>query len=163
MVSSYESCGADSSVLAAGSCLACDATAGRVEPPGGTILDEGGWVLEHALSPVPLRGWLILKPRRHVEHLAELEPAEAAALGPLIARISAAMSSALAPERIYVTSFGEVVRHVHLYFVPRYAGMPPIGPGVLVQMGSGDSPWASDDAAAAEAAARVRAALGGDR
>jgi diadenosine tetraphosphate (Ap4A) HIT family hydrolase len=142
-----------------GTCLACDVTAHRIEPPGGTILDERGWLLEHALSPVPLKGWLILKPRRHVEHLGELNGDEAAALGPLIAKVSAAMTAALHPDRIYLTSFGEVVRHVHLYFVPRYAGMPPIGPGVLVQMGSGASPWACDDATAADAAARVRRAL----
>ena len=140
-------------------CLACDATAGRLQPPGGTIVEESGWLLEHALSPVPLRGWLILKPRRHVEHLAELEEGEAAALGPLISKVSAAMMSALGAERIYVASFGEIVRHVHIYFVPRYPDMPPIGPAILVQMGSGNSPWACDDEAAADAASRVRHAL----
>jgi diadenosine tetraphosphate (Ap4A) HIT family hydrolase len=140
-------------------CLACDVTARRIEPPGGTIHEAGGWLLEHALSPVPLKGWLILKPIRHVEHLAALTADEAEALGPLIAKVSAAMMRALAPDRVYLSSFGEVVRHVHFYFVPRYPDMPPIGPGVLIQMGSSDSPWACDDATAADAASRVRAEL----
>lgn len=128
-------------------------------PPGGTIHEEGGWLLEHAISPVPLRGWLILKPRRHVEHLAELNPAESQALGPLIEKVSRAMVNALGPERVYVCSFGEVVKHVHFYFVPRYPDMPPSGPSILLQMGSGDSPWACDDETAAIAAARVRSEL----
>ena len=44
-------------------CLACDVTARRIIPPGGTIHEEGDWLLEHAISPVPLKGWLILKPK----------------------------------------------------------------------------------------------------
>lgn len=140
-------------------CLACDVTARRISPPGGTIHEEGGWLLEHALSPVPLRGWLILKPKRHVEHLAALNEDEAQAMGPLIAKVSQAMMKALRPERVYLCSFGEVVKHVHLYFVPRYPDMPPAGPGIVMQMGSGDSPWACDDTTAADAASRVRAEL----
>lgn len=137
-------------------CLACDVTARRITPPGGTIYEEGGWLLEHAISPVPLKGWLILKPRRHVEHLAALNQYEAQALGPLIEKVSNAMMKALKPERVYLCSFGEVVKHVHLQFVPRYANMPPTGPAILVRMGSEDSPWACDDETAADAASRVR-------
>jgi len=140
-------------------CLACDVTARRIVPPGGTIHEEGGWLLEHAISPVPLKGWLILKPKRHVEHLAALTPGESQTLGPLIAKVSRAMEQALRPERVYVCSFGEVVKHVHFYFVPRYPSMPPSGPGILVRMGSGDSPWACDDETAATAASLVRAEL----
>ena len=140
-------------------CLACDVTARIVVPPGGTILDEGGWLLEHAISPVPLKGWLILKPKRHVEHVAELDPHESQALGPLIAKVTSAMMIALEPERVYVCSFGEVVKHVHFYFVPRYSSMPPSGPSILVQMGSPDRPWACDDETAAAAASRIRSEL----
>ena len=140
-------------------CLACDVTARRIMPPGGTIYEEGGWLLEHAISPVPLKGWLILKPTRHVEHLAALNRDEAQALGPLIEKVSNAMMRALEPERVYLCSFGEVVKHVHLYFVPRYPNMPPAGPSILVRMGSEDSPWACDDEMAADAASRVRAEL----
>ena len=140
-------------------CLACDVTARRIRPPGGTIHEEGGWLLEHAISPVPLKGWLILKPRRHVEHLAGLTDQEAEALGLLIGKVSNAIMKALGAERVYVASFGEVVKHVHLYFVPRYPDMPPDGPGILMRMGSSESPWACDDGTAADAAARVRSEL----
>ena len=145
--------------LATSGCLACDVTAGRITPPGGTILEEGGWLLEHAISPVPLKGWLILKPKRHVEHLAALNDIEARELGPLIQKVSNAIMKALEPERVYLASFGEVVKHVHFYFVPRYPDMPPSGPDILARMGSGNSPWACDDETAADAASRVRAEL----
>jgi diadenosine tetraphosphate (Ap4A) HIT family hydrolase len=130
-----------------------------VRPPGGVIHDDPLWVLEHALGPVPLAAWLILKPKRHVEHIAELTPAEANRMGPLIAQISQVMQTALGAERVYLCSFGEVVTHVHLYLLPRYRGMPTNGGQVLRLMFSGRSPWACDDQEAAEAADRVRLGL----
>jgi hypothetical protein len=39
------------------SCLACDVLAGLIEPPGGTIYEDEGWVVDHSISPVALRGW----------------------------------------------------------------------------------------------------------
>jgi diadenosine tetraphosphate (Ap4A) HIT family hydrolase len=114
--------------------MACEVLEGRLEAPGGTILREGGWVLHHSVSPCVLRGWLILKPERHVEHVAELTDEESAALGPLIQKASRALMAALGAERVYVMSMGEVVRHVHIYLVPRYADMPQHGLRVLSEM-----------------------------
>ena len=140
-------------------CIACDVVSGRIVPPGGILLDDGLWVLSHSVSPVLLRGWLILEPRRHVEHLAELTEAEAAALGPMIGRVSSAVMRALQAEKVYACSFGEVVRHVHWYLIPRYADMPADGVAVLNEMFENPSPWATSDEDAAEAASRVRTAL----
>ena len=139
-------------------CIACDVVSGRIAPPGGILLDDGLWVLSHSVSPVLLRGWLILEPRRHVEHLAELTEAEAAALGPLIARVSSAVMRALQAE-VYACSFGEVIRHVHWYLIPRYADMSVHGVVVLNEMFANPTPWACSDEDAAEAASRVRMAL----
>ena len=140
-------------------CLACATISGEVRPPGGVILDDSLWVLEHAWGPVPLAGWLILKPKRHVEHLAGLTRDEANGLGPHISKISEAMQSALDAERVYVCSFGEMIAHVHFYLLPRYADMPRNGGEVLQLMFSGRSPWACSDQEAAEAADRVRLEL----
>jgi diadenosine tetraphosphate (Ap4A) HIT family hydrolase len=140
-------------------CIACEVVSGRTLPPGGIVLDDGLWVLSHSVSPVLLRGWLILKPRRHVEHLAELTEPEAAALGPLIARVSSAVMRALQAEKVYACSFGELVRHVHWYLIPRYADMSVHGVAVLNEMFASPSPWACSDEDAAEAASRVRVAL----
>jgi diadenosine tetraphosphate (Ap4A) HIT family hydrolase len=140
------------------SCLACDVIDGRVVAPGGVILDDGLWLVDHSTSPVLLPGFLIIKPRRHVEGIAELTTEEAAALGPLLRRVCRAVMEALRPERVYVCSFGEAVRHLHWYVVPRYAGMPATGPAVISAMFA-DRSWAAPDSAAIEAADKVRALL----
>jgi len=139
--------------------MACDVLEGQLEAPGGTILREGGWVLDHSVTPCLLRGWLILKTERHVEHVAELNAEESASLGPLVQRASRAMMDALGAERVYVMSMGEVVRHVHVYLVPRYADMPRHGLQVLSEMFSKERPWACSDEAAAESAEALRLVL----
>jgi diadenosine tetraphosphate (Ap4A) HIT family hydrolase len=141
-----------------GKCLACDVVAGRVVPPGGVILDDGLWIVDHSTSPVLLPGFLIVKPKRHVESIADLTADEAAALGPLLRRVLAAVNGALGAERVYVTSFGEAVRHVHWYIVPRYAGMPAKGPEVIRMMFE-ERPWLASYAEGAAAAEKVRRAL----
>src|SRR4051812_2662062 len=73
--------------------MACDVLEGRLEAPGGTILREGGWVLDHSVSPCVLRGWLILKPERHVVQVAELTAEESASLGPLIQKATSTSTS----------------------------------------------------------------------
>ena len=78
---------------------------------------------------------------------------------PLIARVSSAIMRALQPEKVYACSFGELVRHVHWYLIPRYAEMSVHGVAVLNEMFANPSPWACSDEDAAEAASRVRAAL----
>jgi diadenosine tetraphosphate (Ap4A) HIT family hydrolase len=102
---------------------------------------------------------LILIPRRHVEHLAELSEDEAAGLGPLVVRTSAAIVRALGAERVYACSFGELVRHVHWYLIPRYREMSVRGSEVLNEMFADPSPWACRDEDAAEAAGMIREAM----
>jgi diadenosine tetraphosphate (Ap4A) HIT family hydrolase len=122
------------------------------------MLDDGLWVVDHSTSPVLLPGFLIVKPKRHVESIGELTVDEASSLGPLLTRAVAAVSGALGAERVYVTSFGEVFRHVHWYIVPRYAGMPATGPEVIRMMFE-ERPWLASDGEGAAAAGKVRAWL----
>jgi diadenosine tetraphosphate (Ap4A) HIT family hydrolase len=140
-------------------CMACDVFEGRLQPPGGRIHEGDQWIVDHSLSPVRLKGWLLLKPKRHVEAFADLTLDEAAALGPLAAAVAAALTRAVAPERVYVCSFGEEVRHVHIHVVPRYRGMDAVSYEVLERMWSEQSPWACGDEEAEAVAAAVRAEL----
>lgn len=140
------------------SCLACDVLAGRIEPPGGTIYEEEGWVVDHSISPVALTGWLIVKPRRHVENIGDLTEDEAARFGPISRSAAAAVQKALGAERVYVCSFGEEWRHVHVHVVPRYPGMEPISWKLLGEMWSGSSKWACTDDEAVAAAQAIREA-----
>src|SRR4051794_18322931 len=114
--------------------MAWDRVEGKLEAPGWTVLAKCGWVHDHSAGLCVLRGWLILKPERHVVQVAELTAEESASLGPLIQKAARAVMAALGAERVYVVSMGEVVQHVHFYLVPRYADMPRHGLRVLAEM-----------------------------
>lgn len=109
--------------MTAGVCMACAANGGELSAPGGVILDDGLWRVEHQLMPAQMAGWLIVKPLRHVESLAALTGPEAAALGPLLQRVTWALERAMGPERVYAILLAEAVRHVHFHLVPRGSGI----------------------------------------
>jgi diadenosine tetraphosphate (Ap4A) HIT family hydrolase len=125
------------------------------------VHEDEHWHVDHAISPPFAPGWLIVKPKRHVESVGELTADEAQRLGPLLQRVCAAVERALGAERVYVCSFGEEVRHVHFHVVPRTAEMPPNGPLLLPELFSEERPWGCSDEKAAEAVAAVKAALAG--
>lgn len=117
-------------------CFACDVNAGRVSVPGGFIHRDDLWVVDHAIGlkptdPIPLKGFLIICPVRHVEQLHQLTDEEWANFGLLFSDVCKALSSVMQPEKIYACSFGEEVGHVHWYVIPRMAGMPKSGQDVL--------------------------------
>ena len=114
-------------------CVACRATRGEIVAPGGALYDDGLWRLEHTFEPIPLVGWLILKPLRHVESLADLTSDEAAALGPLLRRITQAMDATLAPAKVYAALFAEAVAHLHIHLIARPPNLPTPywGPGAF--------------------------------
>ena len=66
-----------SEALGPGECMACDLTAGALPLPGGEILRTGAWTVEHCVGPLGL-GALVVKPIRHVLHVADLTAAESA-------------------------------------------------------------------------------------
>jgi diadenosine tetraphosphate (Ap4A) HIT family hydrolase len=140
------------------SCLACDVLEGRIQPPGGVIYEDEHWVVDHSISPVALKGWLIIKPKRHVENFGDLLPEEARAFGPISRAAAAAVQVALDAERVYVCSFGEEWRHVHVHIVPRYPGQEPVSWELLGLMWSEESTWVCTDEEAAAAAQAVRQA-----
>jgi diadenosine tetraphosphate (Ap4A) HIT family hydrolase len=139
-------------------CITCDVHAGRVHPAGGVIFDSDLWQAEHGVDRL-VRGYVVLKPKRHVHELADLDPAESATLGPALQPLLRAMRSALDAERIYVCSFAETVHHLHFHLIPRYADMPALGPNLLPDLFA--ERWACSIAEAEDAAARIRAALAG--
>jgi diadenosine tetraphosphate (Ap4A) HIT family hydrolase len=100
-------------------CMSCDILAGKRTPPGGVIYEDDYWHVDSVVSPVLWRGFLIVKLKRHCEHLAELTPPEAAALGPVVRTTCRALSQVLKPAKVYVCSFGDGVKHIHLWVLPR--------------------------------------------
>jgi histidine triad (HIT) family protein len=137
-------------------CFTCEVNAGRQLAPGGTIYEDEHWLADHGVTRL-IRGYVVLKPKRHVHELADLLPSEAGTLGIAAQRLLAAMRTALGTERIYVCSFAETVLHLHFHLLPRYADMPGLGPDLVPALFS--EQWACSVEEAEEAAARVRSAL----
>jgi diadenosine tetraphosphate (Ap4A) HIT family hydrolase len=101
-------------------CLACDLTEGRLDLPGGSIFETGGWIVEHCVGPLGV-GTLVVKPRRHVVHLWELNEDEAKALGPLLVRVGTVVADLTRPEQVYVALWshnGGVPGHIHFVVQP---------------------------------------------
>jgi diadenosine tetraphosphate (Ap4A) HIT family hydrolase len=150
-------------------CVTCRSNRGEVASPGGVIHDDGLWRVEHAFEPVPLAGWLVVKPLRHVESVAELTDAEALALGPLVQRTSAALTAALGCPKVYVVCFAEsaTAPHVHFHLIPRAADLPRErrGPRVFEYMreamSEGRNLVGVDEAEGVAAAVRERLGGGG--
>jgi diadenosine tetraphosphate (Ap4A) HIT family hydrolase len=107
-------------------CVSCDIVAGKRVEPGGVIYENDYWHIgTMGSSPVVWRGLLSIKLKRHCEHLADLSPEEALALGPVIQSTCLALTEVLKPAKIYVCSFGDGVKHVHLWVLPRPSGIHP--------------------------------------
>jgi len=98
-------------------CLACDTTAGRVALPGGGIGERDGLLIEPCVGPLPA-GTLILKPRRHLLSLADLDDREAAALGPLQRTLAAAVREVTGCDQVYCCLWSHAGwEPVHIHFV----------------------------------------------
>src|SRR5439155_193229 len=105
-------------------CLACEIVAGRVRPPGGTLLREGPFLLHGVALESPIRGWLVLTTVRHARALYDLAPGELYALGPFAARVMNAQREALGADHAYAYALGDRLHHFHLHLVPRFADTP---------------------------------------
>jgi diadenosine tetraphosphate (Ap4A) HIT family hydrolase len=100
--------------------MACDLTTGVKQLPGGTILRTDTWTVEHCIGPLGL-GTVVVKPIRHVLHVADLTASESAELGPLLTRVSGTVSALLNPEQVYVCLWshaGGIPRHIHFVVQP---------------------------------------------
>ena len=145
-------------------CLACDLAEGRVDLPGGEILVTEHWIVEHCVGPLGV-GTLIVKPKRHVVHVWQLTEAEAAELGPLLRRVTAALSDLAQPEQVYVGLWShQGGRPVHIHWVVQPVTrelmdeVGDYGPHLQVAMfDANETPPRAEVAAFAE---RARAALG---
>jgi diadenosine tetraphosphate (Ap4A) HIT family hydrolase len=96
------------------------------------------WRATHAFN-TSLPGWLVVAPRRHVLSLADLEPDEAATLGPLLAVLTRALQQTTGCLKTYVMLFAEAegYEHLHFHVVPRQPDQPETerGPQIFARLG----------------------------
>ena len=145
-------------------CWVCEMTAAN-GVPGGTIHETAHWIVDHCVGPLGI-GTLIVRPKRHIVHVADLEPDEAAELGPLLTRTTGVVTELLQPDQVYVNLWshaGATPGHIHFVVQPiTRAQMDKtglFGPRLQVEMFELDEK--PDPGAMAEFAERARAAWPG--
>jgi len=131
-------------------CIACDLTAGREPIPGGVIADTGFWRVEHCVGPLGV-GTLIVKPLRHVVHVADLTADEAAELGPLLRTAASIVTDLVQPEQVYVCLWSHAGgKPGHIHFVVQPVSRDSMdrhgayGPGLQVAMFAAREPLPED-------------------
>ena len=100
--------------------MACSLTNGELPLPGGRIHKSAYWVVEHCIGPLGV-GTLILKPIRHILHVADLTIEEAAELGPLLRKFTRLIEEILDPDQIYVCLWSHMnwePQHIHFVLQP---------------------------------------------
>lgn len=134
-------------------CLACDALAGRVEIPGGTIAESEHWHADHCIGPFGV-GAVVVKTKAHVGDLWRLPDAAVDELGPFLRRVSGAVVDGLGAERAYLAMWVDAPPlHVHVVVYPRWPDEPDKALDLqLRRRGEGPPPPAE----AAAAAQRLR-------
>lgn len=102
-------------------CGTCRGVRGELDAPGGVIYEDALWHLDHIIRPIPMAGWLILKPKRHIESIAAMTPDEARAFGTISSRAAAALERATGVKKVYLGVFGEAkdFAHIHAHLIPR--------------------------------------------
>jgi diadenosine tetraphosphate (Ap4A) HIT family hydrolase len=132
-------------------CHYCEAE--RTTPDAQWMYRDALWSAGgHPLVDEP--GWVIAMLRRHIEAIGQLTVAELHSLGLVAARLSEAITSATAAEKVYVMIFLEANHHFHLLLAPRPSGAPRElrGPSLIL-----NRQQLKDPAAAVEIGDRIRA------
>jgi diadenosine tetraphosphate (Ap4A) HIT family hydrolase len=146
-------------------CLACELLDGRRPCPGGSIDETERWAVEHCVGPLGV-GTLIVKPKRHVVHVWDLDAEEAAELGPLLRRTAGAVAETFDPHQVYVCLWSHaenVPGHIHWVVQPVAASEDPGRRGPQLQAAMFEDGEPPDPTAVEIAADRLRAVLGGAR
>jgi diadenosine tetraphosphate (Ap4A) HIT family hydrolase len=138
-------------------CLACELISGVRTPPGGCIYETDAWRVEHCVGPFGV-GTLIVKPIRHVLHVADLSESEASELGPLLRRATQVVSELSAPAQVYVTLWSSGPVHIHWVVQPVTSDQESDARGPFLQAAMFASGEGVDHREAARYAEAARAA-----
>lgn len=95
------------------------------------VWEDAHWRLSVVLQGAVV-GFAHLEPHRHIPYITDLDGPEAATLGPVLARATAALREASGADKVYVYVFGDRVPHLHFNLAPHQLGGPLAGgPGLL--------------------------------
>jgi diadenosine tetraphosphate (Ap4A) HIT family hydrolase len=117
--------------MAEDECLLCRVSAADAYFRRRRVWADQYWRLSVVLHGAVV-GFAHLEPHRHIPFITDLDGPEAATLGAVLARATAAMRTATAADKIYVYVFGDRVPHLHFNLAPHRPGDALIGgPGLL--------------------------------
>jgi hypothetical protein len=103
-------------------CVLCDRAHTLDTADPGWLLRTDSWAVStHPAMSVP--GWISAQTIRHTDGFADLNTAEAAALGPLLRTVSAAVTRVTGSRRVYTYALGEGCPHTHILLGPPSAGL----------------------------------------
>lgn len=109
--------------MAAFVCALCrvpeiDEELGRTE-----VWSDHLWRLTTSTGPGEVTpGFSYLEPKRHIEHIEDLDGEEAKTFGAVIARCSQVLKHATNAQRVYVYIFGGGIPHLHVHLAPHSEG-----------------------------------------
>jgi len=102
-------------------CVGCAIAAGDLTPPGGMIAQTANFVL-HQDPEIPIKGFLIVASKRHIQSIAEMSQVEAQELFSLVYRARLALQRLEDIQNVTLIQ-EERSKHFHLWLLPRYAWM----------------------------------------
>ena len=125
---------------------------------GGSPVLLGLFAVHPRLESPPVPGWLVVAPQRHVEQWDALEARELLELGPLVARVAAALRAETPTARVYVSVFNEVLPHFHIHVVARPPELPVDDRGARLFLSEGQASDAESEETWRRVSARLLAA-----
>lgn len=93
-----------------------DAEFDRIE-----VWQDDLWRLTVSLA-AEVPGFAYLEPKRHVPHITDLDGAESASFGPVLARCTRVLREVTGVEVVYVYIFGDGIPHLHAHLAPHRKG-----------------------------------------
>ena len=111
--------------------MACKLNEDDSGVPGGTIKEYNSWILQHIIEPAPIKGWLILKTKRHVDGIENMNKKEAGELGNIIESLTKILKEVTKASKVYVCCFTEYVSHLHIHIIPKYQDIIQKGPNIF--------------------------------
>lgn len=102
-------------------CVICRGIAGDAEFQRIEVWQDSLWRLTVSLA-AEVPGFAYLEPKRHIRDITELDGAEAASFGPVMAKVTAALKAETAADCVYVYVFGDGIPHLHVHLAPHRKG-----------------------------------------
>ena len=91
---------------------------------GGEVLWDDGFARVVLAGDADHPGFCRVILKAHAKEMTDLAEAERARLMGIVYAVEAMLRELLAPEKINLASFGNVVPHLHWHVIPRFAGDP---------------------------------------